>query len=324
MKINKFLLIVIGISLSIMLTSCSDKVNESKKIAVIVKSLDSDFWHSVQNGVESAATEYNVSVTFEGPKNEEDYEMQNTLIKNSIKNKVNAIVLSAIDYNNSTDAVNEAVKAGVKVITIDSNVNSDNISMFIGTDNAAAGKKAGEAVAKNMIGKDKINIGLINYYKSTENGMQREDGFRKYIKNIKNAEITAAVNVNSNTESVENAVKALLKEYPEINVLVGFNEWMTLGIGNVIKELELSNSVYTVGFDTNSVSVSMLETGEIDTLIVQNPFAIGYLGVKNAAEILSGEKFSKKEIYTDTVVVNRENLFDKDIQKLVFRFKGSV
>ena len=49
-----------------------------------------------------------------------------------------------------------------------------------------------------------------------------------------------------------------------------------------------------VGFDTNTVAVGMLETGEIDTLIVQNPFAIGYLGVKNAAELISGESISEK------------------------------
>lgn len=318
MKINKILSVLLCMLL--LLSSCSVKSDEKKRIAVIVKALDSDFWHSVKNGVDSAATEYNVDVTFEGPENEEDYVNQNKLIMAAVENKVDAIVLSAIDFEHSAETVNSAIREGIKVITIDSDVDSEQVSMFIGTDNFEAGRKAGEAVSNCFSNGDEINIGLINYYKSTDNGIQREDGFRKYISGVANANIIASVNVSSNTESVAAAAAALINENPQINVLVGFNEWMTLGIGNTIKRLGLSDKVCGIGFDTNSISVSMLETGEIDTLIVQNPFAIGYLGVKNAAEIVSGEKVGEKELYTEVIAVNKENLFDADIQKMVFKF----
>lgn len=321
MRTNKFLLLLLCISfLAFSVSACADRKGEKSKIAVIVKALDSDFWHSVKNGVDSAAAEYNVDVTFDGPENEEDYVNQNKLIMSAVQNGADAIVLSAIDFDKSADTVNKAAEKGVKVITIDSNVNSKQISMFIGTDNADAGKRAGEAVAGCVPDGEKLNIGLINYYKSTENGIQRENGFRSYIEGVSNADITVSVNVNSNTESVVSAVTALLTEKPEINVLVGLNEWMTLGIGTAIKQLGLTGKVHAVGFDANTAAVEMLETGEIDTLIVQNPFAIGYLGVKNAAELISGKSVSQKEIYTDTVAVNKDNLFDKDIQKMVFRF----
>ena len=64
----------------------------------------------------------------------------------------------------------------------------------------------------------------------------------------------------------------------------------------------------------------MLETGEMDTLIVQNSFAIGYLGVKYAAAVASGENIKQDNIYTAVTAVTKDNLFDKDIQKLLFRF----
>ena len=80
-----------------------------KQIAVIVKSVDSDFWHSVKNGVDSAATEYNVSVTFEGPENEEDYGAQNEMIAAAARS-ADAIVLSAIDFEQSAEAVSEAAR----------------------------------------------------------------------------------------------------------------------------------------------------------------------------------------------------------------------
>lgn len=321
MRTNKLLSMLLCIPLLVFsMSACTDRKGEKGKIAVIVKALDSDFWRSVKSGVDSAAAEYNVNVTFDGPKNEEDYVNQNKLIMSAVKNGADAIVLSAIDCEKSVDAVNKAAEKGVKVIIIDSNVNSKKVSMFIGTNNADAGRRAGKAAIGCVPSGEEINIGLINYYKSTENGIQRENGFRGYIDDVSNANIAVSVNVNSNTESVVSAVTALLAENPEVNVLVGFNEWMTLGIGTAIQHLGLAGKVHVVGFDTNTAAVGMLETGVINTLIVQNPFAIGYLGVKNATELISGESVSQKEIYTDTVAVNRENLFDKDIQKMVFRF----
>lgn len=321
MKTNKLLSMLLCIPLLVFsVSACADRKEEKSKIAVIVKALDSDFWHRVKNGVDSAAAEYNVDVTFDGPENEEDYANQNKLIMSAVQNGADAIVLSAIDFEKSADTVNKAAEKGVKIIMIDSNVNSKQVSMFIGTDNEEAGRKAGKAAVGCVPDGEKLNIGLINYYKSTENGIQRENGFRSYIDGVSDVDITVSVNVNSNTQSVVSAITALLAENPQINVLVGFNEWMTLGIGTAIQNLGLKGKVHGVGFDANTVAVSMLESGEIDTLIVQNPFAIGYLGVQNAAELISGKSVSQKEIYTDTVAINKENLFDKDIQKMVFRF----
>ena len=90
-----------------------------------------------------------------------------------------------------------------------------------------------------------------------------------------NARIVGSITADSNSESATESAKKLLYENPEINVLVGFNEWMTLGVGNAIKELSLAGKVRGIGFDTNVISVEMIETGEMDALIVQNPFARG-------------------------------------------------
>ena len=75
-----------------------------------------------------------------------------------------------------------------------------------------------------------------------------------------------------------------------------------------------------VGFDANVQSVQLLETGEMDALVVQNPFAIGYLGVQNAAMLLRGEALSQEVQNTDVTVVTRDNMFDEDIQRILFQF----
>lgn len=295
---------------------------KSKTVAVITKGSDSDFWNDVKNGAFSAATEYNIDITFEGPDSEEDYESQNKMIENAVSKNVGAIVLSAIDYEKNAPAVQKAIDKGIKVITVDSDVDADGKELFIGTDNVSAGKKAAEQAIELCKNKKAVNIGIVNYGENTENGKQRLKGFTDYIDKVKNAKVVASVNVESNAESATLGAKQLIEENKGINVLIGFNEWSTLGVGCAIKELNLKDKVFGIGFDSNVNCVGMLETGEIDTLIVQNPFSMGYLSVSKAAELLLGNAKTDGVIETDTYVVNRKNMFSPDVQKILFSFNN--
>ena len=263
----------------------SNLSSKSKTVAVITKGSDSDFWNDVKNGAFSAATEYNIDITFEGPDSEEDYESQNKMIENAVSKNVGAIVLSAIDYEKNAPAVQKAIDKGIKVITVDSDVDANGKELFIGTDNVSAGKKAAEQAIELCKNEKSVNIGIVNYGENTENGKQRLKGFTDYV-------------------------------------LIGFNEWSTLGVGYAIKELNLKDEVFGIGFDSNVNCVGMLETGEIDTLIVQNPFSMGYLSVSKAAEFLLDNVKTDGAIETDTYVVNRKNMFSPDIQKILFSFNN--
>ena len=323
MNIKKFLISLFVLCFAIVcFIGCTHTSTQSAhgKVAVITKGSDSDFWSDLKSGAETAATEYNLELTVEGPDNESDCEAQNKLIRNAISRKVDVIVLSAIDYNNTAPAVQEAVDNGIRVIMIDSNVNVKNTQSFIGTNNIQAGKKAGEAVEKLCKDKEKIYIGVVSSGENTENNNERQQGFADYIGTLENAEIVKTVYVSSDQDNTTAETKKLLTEHPEINAVIGFNEWATLGVGMAISELDLADKVCGVGFDSNIKCVGMLETGEIDTLIVQNPFAIGYLAVSNSATLMSGKSIEPL-IETSVYVVDRSNMFNKDVQKVLFSFE---
>lgn len=301
----------------------ADFDNKSNNIAIITKGSDSNFWNDMKNGAMSAANEYNVNITFEGPENEEDYKTQNKMIENAISSNVGVIILSAIDFEKNAAATQKAIDSGIKVITVDSDVDVNGKELFIGTDNIEAGKKAAKQVVDLCKGQKSINIGIVNYGANTENGKERLKGFSDYIDEIDNAKIVDTVNIESNKESATAGAEELLKNHEQINVLIGFNEWSTLGVAYAIKELNLNDKVFGIGFDSNVNCVNMLESGEIDTLIVQNPFSMGYTSVSKASEILSGKKPQTNTIETDTYVVTRKNMFSPDIQKILFSFNES-
>lgn len=318
--LKKYISLLLAALFMLNLSACGGRNATNKySVAVITKATDSDFWHNVQRGVNAAATEYNVSATFEGPESEEDYLTQNEMIVRAVANGVQVIVLSAIDYNKSADTVAAAAAAGVKIITIDSGVNSDKISAFIGTNNYEAGRMAGQAAAQQTENSGKRYIGLVNYDQNSDNGQKREAGFRSCFENDPGAEITAVINVDSNTTSATAGAITMLRSHPQINVIVGFNEWMTLGIGSAVEQLGVADTVCAIGFDSNVISIGMLETGEMDALIVQNPFAMGYLGIQSAWNLLSG-KTVEGSIETATSIITQENMFDENSQKALFPF----
>lgn len=176
------------------------------------------------------------------------------------------------------------------------------------------------AQAVDRAAEDGVNIGIVNFDKNSENGQTREAGFRDTVSEDSRAVITDAINVNSTTEAAKQGTLDMIRRNPEINVIATFNEWTSLGVGYAIQEQGLEDEIHVVAFDSNVVSVGMLETGEVDALIVQNPYAMGYLGVENAYNLINGLPVEKEEIDTSLLIVTKENMYDEESQRLLFSF----
>lgn len=305
---------------SLAAAGCAPRSESGKKhyVALITKSTESAFWKSVYAGAGAAATEYNLQISFEGPKMEEDYETQNGMIAKAMERGVEVIVFSAVDFNANSEAINEAAKKGVKIVVIDSDVNSEQVNCRIGTDNYAAGRMAGGAALASA--ENELYVGIVNYDVNSANGQQREQGFRDAAAEDERVKAMHTINVVSTTEDAREGTVRLLKEHPEINVVVTFNEWTSLGVGWAIRDMGLADSTQVVAFDSNVISVGMLETGEVDALIVQNPYAMGYLGVETAYNLLNGIPITEQVVDTATTCVTRENMFEPECQRMLFAF----
>lgn len=294
--------------------------NGKHQVALITKSTVSAFWQSVFAGARAAGTEYNLTVKIEGPENEEDYETQNEMIQKAVEDGAEVLVFSAVDFQENAKMIDWAATKGVKTIVIDSDVNSEKVLCRIETDNFAAGAMAAKAVQESGLAEKKV--GIVNYDKNSANGQQREAGFREAVKNDTETEIVDAINVRSTTEDAKAGTKEMLERHPEINVIVTFNEWTSLGVGYAVQECHLADGTMVVAFDSNVVSVGMLESGEVDALIVQNPYAMGYLGVEKAFALIQNRGTLPSQIDTETTLITRENMFDPQCQRMLFAFEN--
>ena len=305
-----------------LLAGCSAAGNKTPdtmryKVALVAKSTQTDFWKAVFVGAEAAATEYNLDLSIVGPETEEDYEAQNDMIAEAVENGAQALVFSAIDYDANAPAIDKAAAQGVKIVVIDSAVNSGEVATYIGTDNYSAGQMAAEAALDGTTGD--LQVGIVNYDINSANGQERERGAVDALTESGRAQVVATIHTLAEANSAREDTLEMLRAHPEINVLLAFNEPTSVGAAQAVEELQLADSLWMVAFDSNLITVDALQTGVVDALVIQNTYEMGYFGVQSAYKLLAGQRSAvEKHVDTATRIINRQNLFALDSQKVLF------
>ena len=310
--------------LALLLAGCAaipqDAPTSRYKVALIAKSTGMEFWNSVFTGAQAAATEYNIELTVTAPDDEEDYKTQNTLIENAVEEGARAIIFSAIDYEANAAAIDAAAQAGVLIINIDSQVNSEHVSAYIGVDNYGAGRMAAQSALDGVSGQ--LRVGLVNYEVNGANGRDRAAGACDAFEQSGRAEVIATVQTHPNSEDARRDVLEMLRDHPEINVLVALNEPSSVGTARAVHQMQRADDLWLVAFDSNLETIDALQNGAVDALVVQNSYSMGYFGVQSAYRLLAGQGSS---VDTDNVasaaVITRDNMFAMDNQRELFLFE---
>ena len=288
------------------------------QVVYIPKARDdaNDFWTSLLKGAQMAANEYDVDLTILAPDSEQDFEAQVRYIDEAIAMNPNAIILSPSSKSEITEAANRIVVAGIRLVLIDSELDQNLQSIVVETDNVAAGRKMGEFILTHL--PENPVIGVVSHVKSSSTAQERYQGLCEGLGDEKE-HIVGTVYCDSNYEKAYNRTKALLEEHPDINILVGLNEYSAIGAGKAVRDLGLSDSILMVGFDSSIEEVQMLEEGVFNAIIVQKPFNMGYLGVENTVLLLRGEILPEM-VDSGSELITKENMYTDENQKFLVPF----
>ena len=318
---HKILIPVIVTILLVSSIGCGeDKLSADEKgirIKVIVKKRDASFWTVVKMGAEAAGKEFGVGIDFDGPIDEQDIDLQIEMVDGAIREKADAIVLAACDYTRLVNVAEKAVSEGIPVIIIDSDIHSAKMNSFIGTNNVDAGKLLAETLIEEVGENSKIAV--MSFVKGAASSDQRDEGLYDVLGNHSSIEILESMYCYSDESVAEKLTKELVQQYPDVDAIVCTNAYGTVGTARAISQMDLAGSVKIIGFDSTPEEVSFVEKGVIQSLVIQNPFSMGYLGVKYALNAINKEVFPKL-IYTESKVINKSNMYQPVNQKLVFPF----
>jgi len=278
------------------------------QIAVIPKGTRHVFWQTVHAGAMQAARDLDVTVQWRGPSEDDDHRAQIRFVERAIRSGVDGIVLAPNHRLLLVDAVRKATEQGIKVVIIDSDLNGNYHLSFVGTDNYHGGAMAARRLARVLGGKG--NVMLLRYFKGNSSTDLREQGFVDTLKKEAPAiTITADDYVGASLGEAYHNSARLLAQHPEIDGIFAPNESSTSGVLLALTKAfpERLGKIKVVGFDSNQELLKSLEENRIQGLIVQQPYQIGYLGVKTMVEALQGQEIPHR-IVTDILLVTPENL----------------
>jgi ribose transport system substrate-binding protein len=263
------------------------------------------YWNVVEEGMNAADEEFGVQTDYVGP-TEINVDEQMKAIETGIATKVDGIITMALNPEVFTPVINKAVAAGIPVITIDTDAPDSNRNSYLGTDNYSAGIVAGEEMIRITDGK--AQIGIVTGAIDAANLIERIDGFKEAIKDYPEMEIIAMEASNSDVLQATQKAQSMLTANPEITAFFGTSGGDILGAAKVVEEKGLVGKIKLVGFETDLPEITdYVKQGKVDSLIMQDPYQMGYGSVKLLIDILGGEK-PESVIDSGTYIVNQENI----------------
>ena len=289
----------------------------AEKTAVFIpKATNSTFWLALLKGAQDAGKKLGYKVLYQGVADQTDIAGQVNIVNDMVSRKVSGILIAATDAKALAPAVENAIKKGVPVITVDSGVDSDAPYAYIATDNLGAARVAADTLAalinlKGVVGDIGITAGSVT-------GRQREDGFVSRMKEkYPGIRVVAVQYAACDPAKALNIATDMLTGNPTLNAFYGACDGAGTGAAQLVKQRQLKGKVKTVAFDVSPDEFQLFLDGYVDAMIVQDPYTMGYTGMEDLDKVVKGGHIDKKIIQIPAVVVSKANLKESKVQTLL-------
>jgi ribose transport system substrate-binding protein len=300
----------------------SQKPGRSFTIAVIPQGSTHEFWKSIHAGAmkasqDEAAQGVHVEIIWKGPMREDDREQQVQVVEGFVTQRVDGIVLAPFDKNALVRPVEEAKRAGIPTVVIDSALESNDPISVVASNNYHGGELAADEMGRLLGGKGKVLA--LRYQEGVFSTEQREKGFIDRMK----AAYPAIQLVSSNQfagatrDTAKTAAENLLNRFGnDIDGMFTPNESSTAGALLALEDAGKAGKIRFIGFDSSDVFVKAMHDGKLQGIVVQNPFRMGRLGVMTLVDHLLGKPIEKR-VDTGVTLVTPANIDVPESQKLL-------
>jgi len=268
---------------------------ETWTIAVIPKGTTHEYWKSIHAGALKAERELNaagvpVRIIWKGPLREDDREQQVQVVENFVGREVSGIVLAPLDSRALVAPVEEAIGAHIPVVIIDSALAAPGPASFIATDNREGGRIAGRHLGRLLGGSGSVI--LLRYAAGSASTTEREEGFLEVMKKDfpRIALLSTGQYAGATRDTARRVAENLLNRFgAQVNGVFASNESAASGMLLALRDAGLAGGkVKFVGFDSGETLVAALKSGDVQALVIQDPFRMGYLGVETIVAVLRG------------------------------------
>ncbi|WP_439860772.1 substrate-binding domain-containing protein [Pseudomonas sp. MBLB4136] len=261
------------------------------------------FWRQVEAGARRAGVDAGIELYVRGPRKEGSVATQLQLIDKVVEQGCKALVIAPAGAEINAKA-RELEARGVLTFYIDRDVGGEDVQALIATNNYQAGQAAGRYVAQRL--GDKGRVGLIRMTPEIASTSARQRGF---IQAVEAAGLTITFD-RPLGDPPQATLEALRAQLPRLDALFTPNGSSTRQAYAALLRMQGAGQLLHIGFDADQVLLEALRAGQIDALMVQQPYTMGYQGVLLAERALRTGRVEPRmrRIELDAVLVTRDNL----------------
>jgi len=315
---QKFVIAMVAAA-SVAALTASAFAADKPTIPVIVKDTTSAYWQIVFAGARQAGKDLNVNVPELGAQAESDINGEITILENAVAEKPAAVVIAPTQFKALGKPIDEAAKK-VPIIGIDSAADSKAFTSFLTTDNEQGGRIAADGLAdavKAKYGNAEGDVALITHLPGVGSLEARNKGFKEELAaKYPGLKLVADKVSDGNATTGLNIMTDLITANPDLRGVFADNLIQCQGASQAIAENKKGDAIKLVCFDADDKLVSYLKDGTITALLLQDPYRMGYDGVKTALAASKGEKVP---VFVDTGanLVTKANMNNEKEHKLL-------
>ncbi|MFN8622831.1 MAG: ABC transporter substrate-binding protein [Chloroflexota bacterium] len=287
-----------------------------KTVTLMVGVKGDPFYVSMQCGAQDAAKITGVTLDVQGP-DKFDATLQNPMLDAVAASKPDALLVAPNDRTASAGPLKNIQDAGTKIVLVDTIVDDPSIGVSrIATNNELGGETAAQALSE---------LGLASGAKvlaiSTDPGVSsvdaRIEGFNKKAAELGYVLVSDTQYSHNSAETAAQVISAALAADPDLAGVFAANLFTAQGVATGAKQAGATD-LKIVGFDAGPDQVKQLEAGDVQALVAQQPYTIGYEGVMQAVAALNGAA-TTAEIQTPSSVVTAANISDPEVAKYLYK-----
>jgi ribose transport system substrate-binding protein len=281
---------------------------ETIKLAFVTNN-SADFWTIARRGVEKADAELSDVETEFRLSADGTAADQQRIVDDLLTKGVNGIAISPVDPRNQTALIDAAAKRAL-VFTQDSDAPQTARTCYIGTDNVAAGRQAGQLIREALPegGSIMLFVGKLD----AQNARERIQGIKEALEGATIRIIDVRTDDVDDVRAKANAADTLVR-YPDIKGLVGLWSYNGPAILNAVREAGKVGQVRIIAFDEADETLAGVRDGVIHATVVQQPYEFGYQSITLLAKALKGDRSGippSHQLFIPTMVIRQNNVDD--------------
>jgi ribose transport system substrate-binding protein len=277
----------------------------------------SDFWTIARAGCMKAREEVpGIDVDFRIPSQGTAAE-QKRVLDDLLARGIDGIAISPVDPANMTAMLNEAAKQTL-LFTHDSDAPASDRVCYVGTDNVAAGRQAGDLIKEALPngGKIMVFVGTLD----AQNAKERYQGIQESLKGSK-VQILDVRQDNTDRAKAKSNVADTIVNHPDVAALVGLWSYNGPAILNATKAANKVGAIKIICFDEEDETLQGVKDGAITATVVQQPYEFGHQAITLMAKYLRGDHSvvpAGKQIFVPTMAIKKDGVdaFWANLKKL--------